>query len=195
MYLDNQLKIVGLVAVARSLAAREPMPKWHRNTNYVISITWHTTPDATTRSVPNTQGTPLLSLNLKETVTRLLHHGKHRNWWTQPRNSNNLPTTWFEFDGMRSPYFTFVISSTKVNMVLTVTFYSFMISMNIPQPAHQCYLWGVCCGIKGCSKYVIYSVSLLCFMWCSQGLLKILVRYECITQNCILYYSTAQTTE
>ena len=32
----------GLVVVARSLATRKPMSKWHRNTNYLISIMWHT---------------------------------------------------------------------------------------------------------------------------------------------------------
>ena len=88
---------VGLVMVARSLATRKPTPRWHRNTNYVIY--------ATMRSVLNRQHKehkPIRSLTSKETTTRLLHHGKHRNWWTPPRNSNNLPTIWYEFDGMRS---------------------------------------------------------------------------------------------
>ena len=33
---------VGLVTVARSLATRKPTPRWHRNTNYVISFARHT---------------------------------------------------------------------------------------------------------------------------------------------------------
>ena len=62
----------------------------------------HQSVDATTRSVLNRQHKEhkhILSSTLKET-TRLLHHRKHRNWWTPPpRNSNNLPTIWYEFDG------------------------------------------------------------------------------------------------
>ena len=45
----------------------------------------HTSIDATMRSVSNRQHKEhkfMLSPTLKETTTRLLQHGKHRNWWT-----------------------------------------------------------------------------------------------------------------
>ena len=81
----------------------------------------HQSLNATTRPVLSRQHKehkPILSPTLKETTTRLLHLGKHRNWWNPPpRNSNNLPTIWYEFDGMRShprPY-TYIYLSDPIS--------------------------------------------------------------------------------
>ena len=84
----------------------------------------HQSLNATTRSVLSRQHKEqkhILFPTLKETTTRLLHHGKHRNWWTSPRNSNNLPTIWYEYDGMRShPPSLYIIISVKSDK-LTIT--------------------------------------------------------------------------